>query len=1019
MKKEKKKMFSFVIFFSWFIFTGCMSFNAGTSKQTTVKLDYEIIREYDSVNLQQFYGEYNMEKYLLKYNSVEQKSDKSSLKKLEDFPISQVKLLDKNYLDIIQKDVDFLNTFNPDKLLYNFRLTAGFTKEELAEGKFDYNSDGKIEAESYSGWENSRIGGHTLGHYLTAAAQAIACGYGDCKGKDGISLLERHTYIINALEECQKKNDSLTAENPSRKKGFIFGATMADPLQPELQFDKVESTNASDTWVPWYTLHKIINGLVESYKLAENKKALEIAENLGEWIYERTALWTEEVQDRVLRIEYGGMNDCLYEVYKCSKSNNSPKAEHILTAAHKFDEEKLFNYINTSAKGAVDTLNNHHANCTIPKYMGALNRYRTLSAENKDTGDYLEYVENFWELVVKHHSYITGGNSECEHFGKDNILDAERSNTNNETCNTHNMLKITRELFKITGDRKYADYYENTFLNAIMASVNGESGMTAYFQPMASGCFKTYCNPDVDKNYFWCCTGTGLENFTKLGDSIYFHDENSLVINQFLSSQVEWKEKDAVITQKTNIPYENSAEITVNLKKEQDFSIYIRIPDWSKELPSLYINEKEISAPQENGYFCLKNQLHNGDRVKISIPMEITPYTLPDNCGKVFGFKYGPYVLAAELGRDKMMNIRQVGVLCDVSANKIIRGEVMALNGNYGGTSGLKPLSGETLVTNGIPVGDFMANIENHLVKLNDKDLKFSLKDTSWNGELIFSPYNKITDQRYGIYWLFSETTKSEEEILWENKNAARDSRVYIEGIGVGYGAQTEGNSTTYPCMEEKGEGSFGDPNDLTRYAKKDGSFSYLFQIDSQKKNFLVCGFLAEDEGKSICIKCGKTLITQFKLDFSKTEKAEKHLLKFEIPETCKKEAFIFEGKTVIRIEFSGINGEESARISSPAKTCTDYNHTAGIEKIEFITAQSEKLANGNYKVTVPAKASSATVKIQLKDKNGLLYINDRLVNEDKEIQLKLTGEQSVFGVKTCAEDFETFEEFSVLVVKG
>ena len=138
---------------------------------------------------------------------------------------------------------------------------------------------------------------------------------------------------------------------------------------------------------------------------------------------------------------------------------------------------------------------------------------------------YLQYAQAFWTLITEQHTYITGGNSECEFFGADNVLDAERSHCNCETCNTHNMLKLTRELYRITGDKKYADYYETTFINAIMASVDEKTGMTTYFQPMATGFFKVYCNPDLEKNYFWCCTGTGLENFTKLGDSFYYYAE--------------------------------------------------------------------------------------------------------------------------------------------------------------------------------------------------------------------------------------------------------------------------------------------------------------------------------------------------------------------------------------------------------------------------------------------------------------------------------------------------------------
>jgi len=1027
----------------------------------------------------------------------------------KDFPLADIKLLDEYYASLTQKDVDFLNTFNPDKLLYNFRLTAGWTKEEIQDGRFDYAKNGNIATSSYSGWENTRIGGHTLGHYLTAAAQAIAGGYGNCKGADGITLKKRVDYLLEGILDCQKKNDELCAKNQNRHKGFVFGATMADPQQPELQFDKVESTNASDTWVPWYTIHKLMNGFVETYKLTGKKAALEIAENLGEWIYERTDRWDENLKYRVLGIEYGGMNDCVYELYKCAVATSYADSEHFLQAAHKFDEERLFEKINSgtrdsdgSIKAGTDLLNNRHANTTIPKYMGALNRYITL--QGKDGSDkYLEYVENFWDLVVNHHTYITGGNSECEHFGRDDVLDAERSNCNCETCNTHNMLKITRELFKITGNKKYADYYENTFLNAIMASVNGETGMTTYFQPMASGCFKNFCNPDVNKNYFWCCTGTGLENFTKLGDSFYFYDngdnptgsESTLVVNQFVSSSVYWEEKGVTLVQKSEIPQTDKTSFTILTDSAKgkaseasssgkadgtNFTLMLRVPDWIAGEPTVKVNGKVMkviatktcvtssssddSITFTDGYLKITRNWKNSDTVELSLPMNIVPYTLADNRGTVFAFKYGPVVLAAELGKDKAMTLRQVGVQCDVAANKIIFGKLMNLNGNYGGTSGLPTLEGETICTKGIPIEKFMQEINEHLVRvaggkgdddksLNSADeLKFELRDVSTllsenegsssdkddgdkpNKPLIFSPYYRLNDQRYGIYWLFSETQNNESGIL-EAKRAARDTRVYLDGIGVGYGAQTEGNTKTYPCMEEKGTGSVGDPNALTRYAKKDGSFSYLFQVEPGKKNYLVCGFLMEDDGKTICIKCGRTTIAEFTLDSaaqisksaeavikaagekqSSTSSSEKYFMRFELPQKAVRAAKKFDGKNVIRITFSGRNDDESARIVSPAKTCTEYNHKAGIESLSVNGQKAEVLPNGNLKATAPKNAAFIKLKVKLSDENGLLYINDKLVDDSKEISIPVTTNPLLLGLKIYAEDQETAVEKSLLI---
>ena len=818
----------------------------------------------------------------------------TNFKNLHDFAPAEVKLCDQFMLDVTQKDVDFLNTFNPDKLLFNFRLTAGLRNTKATS--------------SYSGWENTRIGGHTIGHYLAAAAQAIARGYGECKGSDGVTLQARFEYIIDGLEECQTALGT----------GFIFGATMDDPSKPERQFDLLEEGNPADTWVPWYTVHKIMNGLVEANKSAGSKKALEVAVKFCEWIYNRTSRWDDEMQTRVLATEYGGMNDCLYELYKCARAGgyDEVECEHILAAAHKFDEIPLFEKVRAAGPNA-NVLNNRHANTTIPKFVGAMNRYMTLGSLSQSKGSdvdaYLDYAKAFWKIVVNNHTYITGGNSECEHFGADNILDKERSNTNCETCNTHNMLKLSRMLFMVTGERQYADYYENTFINAILASVNSETGMTLYFQPMATGCFKTYCNPDVNKNYFWCCTGTGLENFTKLGDSIYFHDNTTLVVNQFISSEVCWKEKGLVLEQKSDIPNTDFTEFTIKAcQNAAEFTLAARCPDWNYAKSEVYINENPVPEAvfDTSGYILIKRAWSAGDKIRIKFNMNIQVFPLPDNNGRAVAFKYGPVVLAAELGRDNKMTLRQVGVQCDVSANKLVCGDVYEMTGNYGGTSNLPLLPGETVVIKDIPVQDFLQNINTHFEKITRPDgkLAFKLKDTGWQGDFIFSPYYLINNQRYGIYWIFSN--KAEQTQL-------EQKYITIDGIGIGYGAQTEGNATTWPFMQEKGTGSVGDPHELTRYAKKGGSFSYMFKVQLGKKNYLVCTFLKEDNGKTICIKSGFKKIAAITLNY--TGQDEKYTLEFEIPHSLSK-------KSEVRISFMGIKNAVSARLCSPVNTAYTEN---------------------------------------------------------------------------------------------
>ena len=301
-------------------------------------------------------------------------------------------------------------------------------------------------------------------------------------------LKEKSQTLIAGLEECQKKLGT----------GFLFGAKVEDKEDVEKQFDILEGKKKGETWVPWYNMHKVLAGLVDTYKYTGNETALLVAEKLGDWIYERVSKWDLKTNQKVLETEYGGMNDCLYELYFYSHN------KHHLEAAQKFDEKALFLM---AAKGEKNCLDGKHANTQIPKFIGAIKRYNVLKqlgeAKQEDEA-YLVDAEKFFEMVVKRHSFVTGGISVMEHFRKDYHLDEIRTQTNCESCCAHNMLKLAKELFKATRKKEYADYYETTLRNAIMGAVKTERGAASYFTPMATGYYKTFGEEEPEKNMFWC-----------------------------------------------------------------------------------------------------------------------------------------------------------------------------------------------------------------------------------------------------------------------------------------------------------------------------------------------------------------------------------------------------------------------------------------------------------------------------------------------------------------------------------
>lgn len=617
--------------------------------------------------------------------------------KFEAFSLSDVVLTDHYCVNAFSKEIDYLLSFDTEKLLAGFRETAGIDTKGVTR---------------YPGWENMLIGGHTLGHYLTACAQAYESASIEKGARE--ELLKKITVIIDGLRECQEKTGT----------GFIFGATIL-PGGIEQQFDNIEKgmTNIiTEAWVPWYTMHKIISGLVSVACLKEKvaAQALKVASDLGDWAYKRVSSWDEDLHNRILGIEYGGMNDCMYEVYKLTG-----KKEH-LNVAMAFDETALFKRVSEAKIGA-NVLNNHHANTTIPKFIGALNRYLVLGET-----EYLSYVEKFWEMVTKAHSYITGGNSEWEHFGLDGVLDKERTNCNCETCNIYNMLKMTKLLFMITGEAKYADWYENAFINSILSSQNPITGMTTYFQPMAGGYFKTYSDRH---NKFWCCTGSGMENFSKLGESFYFHTKKDIVVNQYISSRVTFN--GSMFEMITDIPSTDKAVFRVggNFRGK----ILFRLPDWLAGDVKVCLNEKEVSFTKSKGYAVLSGPFKAGTEIEITLPMQVKAYNLPDG-ENTYAFKYGPVVLSALLGTDKM-ETTTTGVDVTIAKEKV-------LSGCY-----FTDTDGNVKVNHGT-VKEYIDNINSNLVR-QKKTMKFVLKGT--DAKLTYVPHYSQHTERYALYITLTE----------------------------------------------------------------------------------------------------------------------------------------------------------------------------------------------------------------------------------------------------------------------
>src|SRR5699024_1058578 len=482
-------------------------------------------------------------------------------------------------------------------------------------------------------------------------------------------------------------------------------------------------------------------------------RALDIGHQLGTYLNNR--LVGNVDKEQLLKTEYGGMNEALYNLYAITKD------EEIKETAELFDETSLFREL---ADGR-DVLDGKHANTTIPKLTGALARYHVLTQdeelynrlspeEQSQLPMYKDAALNFWEIVRDDHTYINGGNSQSEQFHAPGELweDATGNdphsgygnNSTAESCNVHNMLKLTRELFRAELDVKYADYYEQAYTNQVMASVDTDTGTTTYFQPMDSGYFKVFGSDESPE--FWCCTGTGLESISKLGDSIYFlNDADSgtdVYVNMFYSSTLRVPDQDTTITQESTIPDGETTKFTVEGEAE-DITLQLREPDWAAGDVEITVNGENVDSDHTRGYFPVT--VASGDVVEYTIPIEVDVASTPDNAN-YSAFTYGPLLLAAPLSSDLPMETYEAGVM------------VKMPNYDPNVTKSILPTSGDAQ--------DWQENIATNLTRVDNADdgtLQFALQDVDDQAaKLVFEPWYSLKNTRYGIYFTISEPDSQE-----------------------------------------------------------------------------------------------------------------------------------------------------------------------------------------------------------------------------------------------------------------
>jgi len=509
--------------------------------------------------------------------------------KIQPFPLKQVRLGEGPCKVALEADRKFLHSLPPDRLLHTFRLNAGIPSS----------------AQPLGGWEapDCELRGHYAGgHYLSACALMYAS-TGDEDLKNNANT------VIAELGKCQK----------ALKSGYLS----AFPVE---FFDRLRDRER--VWAPFYTIHKIMAGALDMYVYTGNEQALDITERMAGWVAGYTQPLSYSHMQRVLGTEFGGMGETLSNLYAVTGK------DYYLEVAQRFDKRQFFDPLAAHR----DELKGLHVNTHIPQVIAAA-RYYELTGERR----YRDIAEYFWDEVVSERSYCTGGTSNGESWNTDpGKLSTELSTNTTECCCAYNMMKLTRHLFGWSPDARLMDYYERLVFNHRLGTINPEDGTMMYYLPLASGYWKTFGKPF---DALWCCTGTGSEEYAKLADTIYLHGDDSLYVNLYIDSDLDWPEKGVRVRQETRFPEQQTTTLTITAKNPTQLAINLRIPYWVQG-GSVKINGAVVPAfASPSSYLALNRAWKTGDKIELSLPMGLHIDRMPDD-ETVQSVMYGPLVLA-------------------------------------------------------------------------------------------------------------------------------------------------------------------------------------------------------------------------------------------------------------------------------------------------------------------------------------------------------------------------------------
>ncbi|MBS1906446.1 MAG: glycoside hydrolase family 127 protein [Actinobacteria bacterium] len=904
------------------------------------------------------------------------------------------------------KTIDYLLSLDPEKFLYSWYKQAGLTPTTTS---------------GYGGWERdsgTRFQGHFFGHYISALSQAYATTTdAGVKGQ----LLDKLTHAVNGLKACQ---DAYAAAHPGSA-GYVA------PFAPS-----VLPSGGDGLLVPFYNLHKVLAGLIDAYDNAPadvSATALTVASGFGSWVKNYAASLPNP--GVILNTEYGGMNEALYELYSITRNPAHKRA------AEYFDETTLF----TQLANGQDVLDGKHANTTIPKLIGALKRYTvftddpalyaTLSdAEKSALPMYRTAAEKFWTIVVNDHTYANGANSQSEHFhGADTLYQYATNgvtsgygeNSTAEGCNEYNMLKLSHALFAVSKDVKYADYYESTFINTILASQNPETGMVTYFQPQTSGYAKIFGTP-LDQ--FWCDHGTGIESFTKLNDSIYFTDPTSVYVNQFRGSELRNAALNLRLTQTANVP--DSPEVAFTVAALDGGAVAdgtvlkLRVPAWTTA-PTLTVNgeAQDVAALTSGGYIALP--VAAGDEIRYTLPATVTAVADTENPNWV-AFSYGPVLLGTELSRSNVNASYTAGVLVQMGVAD-------------------KSLSSNVVVADAAAwKANAAANVERLADGVNKNGMstmRFALHGVDQaSAALVFEPYYSLYNARYATYMTLVQPDSAEAQAqILKTKQQLRTAETTIDALTSFDDNNSEADKNyTY---NKSSVGVYNGNGYRDGQKASDAYFQYDMIVDpSLPKNYLGVRYYGGDNGRTFDVYLNDVLLkhetvtnangaTSWYIQYDEIPKAV--LDGIAAKDSYKRDqngAYVRDAGgnkiPVVTVRFQG-NGSSyvGGVFGVYTSSSSSYATNAELSKLAVDGGTlSPALAAGthDYTITVPKDATSVNVDFDPATPSGLVYVGGILIDDTAPRTIPIAAGEgpTTVSVKSYAQDHATNATYTLTIVR-